>query len=272
MNNNSERGQRATKTAYEGVAEFYDATPPYLSRADIPFYVEEAQRAGGRVLELGCGTGRILIPTAAAGCEIVGVDLSEAMLARCRAKLAQQRPETQRRARVTQASMTDFDLGQQFSLVTIPFRGFQHLLTVEQQIDCLQSVREHLRPEGRLVLDVFQPKFRMLHDPQYMQETEEFAETSLADGRRFRRTFRIAAYRRAEQINEVELAFYVTERDGHQDVIRQTIPMRYFFRYELEHLLGRCGFRVEALYGDFDRSTLRDDSPEMIFTAAPTSG
>jgi len=66
------------------VAEFYDFDPIYAVRPDVEFYVDLARSAGGTVLELGCGTGRILIPTAAAGCEIVGLDISEYMLAKCR--------------------------------------------------------------------------------------------------------------------------------------------------------------------------------------------
>lgn len=268
MNKPNTGGEPAASAGYALVAEYYDATPPYLSRADIQFYVDCARENGGRVLELGCGTGRILIPTAAAGWEIVGLDLSEAMLARCREKLAQQPPAVQERVRVVQGSMSSFELGETFNLVTIPFRGFQHLLTAEEQMACLRAAHQHLGPGGRLVFDVFHPNPEMLHDPKYQRETDEFPETALPDGRRFKRTFRIAAFRRAEQINEIEYGFYVKHPDGRQEVSKQVIPMRYSFRFELEHLLVRCGFRVLALYGDFDRSALKDDSPEMIFMAA----
>jgi len=260
--------KRGLLRGYEIIAEYYDAIPPYVNRADIDFYVECAKQAGGPVLELGCGTGRILIPTAAAGCEIVGLDLSEAMLEQCRQRLASKPKDLQERVNLVQGNMGGFDLGASFKLVTVPFRGFQHLLRVEEQAGCLRLAHRHLEPGGRLVLDVFHPNPPMLHDPVFRRETDEFPEVTLADGRRFRRTWRVTAFRRREQINEVEFAFYVTHPDGRQERFVEQVAMRCFFRYELEHLLTNCGFGVEALYGDFDKSALKDDSPEMVFVAA----
>lgn len=252
---------------YAVVAEYYDATPIYANRADIAFYVECACQAAGRVLELGCGTGRVLIPTAAAGCEIIGLDSSEDMLDKCREKLAAQPREVQAHVRLVRGDMIRFDLGERFQLVTIPFRGFQHLLKVEDQLTCLESARRHLVPGGRLVFDVFQVDPRRTCDPTFTQEVEEFAETLLPDGRRFRRTSRVAAYHRGEQYNEIELIHYVTHPDGRQERLVDRFDFRYFYPYELEHLLARTGVRVAALYGNFDRSPFRDNSPEMIFVA-----
>ena len=249
------------------VAELYDHTPLYAAREDIGLYVDCARQANSPVLELGCGTGRILIPTAAAGCEIVGLDASANMLARCRTKLERQPTAVQKRVRLVQGSMTDFMLEESFALVTAPFRVFQHLLRVEDQLECLRAVHRHLAPGGRFVFDVFHPNPRYLHDPEYLEEREEFGEVTLPDGRSFRRTWRIAAYRRAEQINEIEFIYYLTHADATKERIVEPFPLRYFFRFELEHLLARAGFRVAALYGDLDRSPLRDDSPEMIFVA-----
>ena len=252
-------------------AELYDHTPIYAARADVPFYVGCAQQANGKTLELGCGTGRILIPTAAAGCEVIGLDASGFMLERCRTKVERQPAEVQKRASLVQGNMIDFNLGESFALVTIPFRGFQHLLRTEEQLNCLRCVHRHLAPGGRLVFDAFHPNPRYLHDPEYLEEREEFGETPLPDGRSFRRTWRIAAYRRAEQINEIEFIYYLTHADGAKERIVELFPLRYFYRYELEHLLARAGFRLAALYGDFDRTPLRDDSPEMIFVAEKQS-
>src|SRR5213594_3268239 len=78
---------------------------------------------------------------------------------------------------------------------------------------------------------------------------------------------RVAAFHRAEQRSDVEMIFVITHRDGRQERLVFAWPLRYFFRYEVEHLLARCGFQVTAQYGDFDRSPIRDESPEMIFVA-----
>ncbi len=253
------------------VAELYDHTPIYAARADIPFYVDCARLADGKVLELGCGTGRVLIPTAAAGYEVVGLDASVNMLARCREKLERQPTAAQKRARLVPGSMTEFNLEDRFALVTAPFRSFQHLLHAEDQLRCLRAVHRHLVPGGRLVLDCFHTNPIYLHEPAFREEREEFGEVTLSDGRSFRRAWRIAAYRRAEQINEIEFIYYVTHADGSKERIVEPFPLRYFFRFEIEHLLARTGFRLSALYGDFDRSPLRDDSPEMIFVAEKES-
>ena len=103
------------------LAELYDLIPGYAKRADLQFSLDQGRAAEGPILELGCGTGRVLIPMARQGCTITGLDLSPYMLAKCREKLESEPPEVQGRVNLVQASMTDFDLGQQYALATIPF-------------------------------------------------------------------------------------------------------------------------------------------------------
>ena len=163
--------------------------------------------------------------------------------------------------------MTRFSLSRTFKLAIAPFRPIQHLTTVGEQLSFLESVREHLEPGGRFVFDVFNPNLVMLAAENRAEEIEDTPELSLPDGRRVRRTYRVVRKRHAEQCNDIELIYYL---DGHRLV--QSCPLRYFFRFELEHLLARSGFEVTALYGAFDRSPLGDNSPEMIFTAIYTEG
>jgi len=122
---------------YDFIADLYDHVVPYRNRPDVGFFVEAALSAGGPVLEVGCGTGRVLIPTARAGVETVGLDLSTHMLAVCRKRLEAEPEPVRSRARLVQADMRRFELGRKFTLATIPFRPFQHLLTVEDQLSCL---------------------------------------------------------------------------------------------------------------------------------------
>jgi len=163
-------------------------------------------------------------------------------------------------------------LGREFALITIPFRPFQHLLAVEQQFGCLGAVRRHLRPGGRLVLDVFHVDPSSLHDPSWKEEREECPATHLPDGRIVLRTTRIAAFHRAAQVNDIEFCWYVTHPNGRREQIRWTVGLRYYFRFELEHLLARAGLRVAALYGDLNRSPFQDDSPDMIIVAEKRQG
>lgn len=249
------------------VAEYYDCLPSATSRRDVDFYLHVAASAGDPILELGCGTGRVLISLAEAGHRICGLDLSEPMLAQCRRKLEKLAAEERDRVRLVQGSMTGFDLKETFRLIIIPFRPFQHLLQVEDQLACLRAAHRHLVPGGQIIFDLFQTDPRRMHDPEFLKERSAFPEVVLPDGRRIRLAERTVAYHRAEQMNDVELIYYVTHADGRTERLVHAFTIRYFFRYEVEHLLARCGFRVAALYGDYERSPLRDDSPDMLFVA-----
>jgi SAM-dependent methyltransferase len=249
------------------IADYYDESPVVAERVqDIAFYRDTARQYGDPILELGCGTGRITMALAEDGRRITGLDLSERMLERAIQKRAAMRREARERVHLMQGDMTKFDLGEKFRLIIIPFRPFQHLLEVRQQVDCLGCVRKHLAPKGHLVLDVFQTDAERMHDPVHQRETQ-IAEYRARDGRQVRISERVAAFHRAAQINDVEMIYSVTHRDGRNERMVFAWPLRYFFRYEVEHLLARCGFSVTAEYGDFDRTAIRDDSPEMIFVA-----
>ena len=121
-----------------------------------------AHEAAGPVLEIGCGTGRVLIPTARAGVEIIGLDSSSKMLGACREKLALEPDEVQSRVKLAKGDIRRFDLNKRFHLVIIPFRPFQHLLSVEDQMRCLACVHKHLIDAGQLVFDVFNPSLQHL--------------------------------------------------------------------------------------------------------------
>src|ERR1700744_6168148 len=105
-----------------------------------------------------------------------------------------------------------------------------------------------------------------IHDPKFLQ-AHFVAEYEMSGARKVRLFERIVAYHRAKQCNDVEMAFEVTQPSGHMDRHVFAFTFRYFFRYEVEHLLARCGFRLLETFGDFNRSPLKDDSPEMIFVA-----
>jgi SAM-dependent methyltransferase len=249
------------------IADYYDESPVVKTRTqDVAFYREAAREYGDPILELGCGTGRITMALAEAGKRVTGLDLSERMLERAVKKRAALRVEERERLHLIQGDMTKFDLGEKFLLIIIPFRPLQHLLEVKQQIACLECVRKHLRPSGRLILDVFQTDAERMHDPIHMRESI-ITEYKTSDGRQVRISERLAAFHRAEQRNDVEMIFSVEHPGGRKERLVFAWPLRYFFRYEVEHLLARCGFRVKAEYGNFDRTAIRDESPEMIFVA-----
>ncbi|HOT51452.1 MAG TPA: class I SAM-dependent methyltransferase, partial [Candidatus Hydrogenedentes bacterium] len=143
---------------YDDWALYYDVIHEGLP-GDVAFYVNMALANGGKALELGTGTGRIAIPMAMAGIEVVGLDNSPAMLALCREKASIVEPFA-KPFRLIVADMAAFDLGETFPFIAIPYRGFMHLLTREEQRGCLDAVRRHLAPDGIFALDTWaaQPK------------------------------------------------------------------------------------------------------------------
>jgi SAM-dependent methyltransferase len=253
---------------YALIAALYDYVTPYRSRPDVAFFVEAARDAGSPVLELGCGTGRVLIPTARAGIEIVGLDLSPQMLAVCRQHLDDEPEPVQNRVQLVQADMRHFELGRRFRLATFPFRPFQHLLTVEDELACLETVHRHLVDGGHVILDLFNPSFEALATRPLGEEYGEEPEFSTPDGRRVIRRHKTVAHDRVRQVGHFELIHDVTHLDGRQERLVQALPLRYLFRFEAEHLLVRAGFEIEHLYADYDKGAYGSKYPgELLFVA-----
>ena len=243
---------------YEGVlARNYDALYGVMRdpSGDAAFYRALAQETGGPVLELGCGTGRVLLPIAALGISCVGVDASPSMLAALRAKNP---PPT---LELFEGRMESFDLGdRRFRLVTSPFRAFQHLLDVPAQLAALANIRRHLLPGGLFAFDIFDPKLAWLIAPG---DTERVDATFVLDGvqtQRFSRTRTDLA----AQIMEVTFRFEPAQVDGNT-----VVRLRWFYRYEIEHLLARAGFTDVAFFGGYDRRPWRPEGESVIVARAP---
>ena len=251
-------------SAYDDIPDFgllYDSVPLYAARRDVDFYVEQAKAASGPVLELGCGTGRILVPIARAGCTIAGVDSSSQMLARCKEKLAAEAATVQARVTLQQRDIRDFALGAKYALIIAPFRVVQQLARIDDQLRFLVAVARHLAPTGRFIFDVFNPRFDALTSADGV-EREDTPELRLPDGRRLRRSARVARVRWIDQVSETELIYYVGDKR-----YVQAFDMRWYLAAELQHLLARGGFRVRAMYGDFGRGPLADGSPDIVTIA-----
>lgn len=250
----------STNQSYEDGARYYDAAYATVAMLgpDAAFYLDLAGAGGGPVLELGCGTGRVLLPIAARGLTCAGVDASPAMLAEFRRK-----PGAEKVA-LTCAHMETFALpGRRFALIYSAFRAFQHLDTVEQQLACLAQVRAHLAPGGTFAFDVFNPKIEMLvhdADPEALDLTFRHA------GREVKRYVTVTRDR-ASQINRVTLRYVEATEAGPPRETSSTFTMRWFWRYELEHLLRRAGFTEVTIYGDFDRSPVGQNSPAFVVIA-----
>lgn len=235
---------------------------------DVDFYLELAREAPGPVLELGCGTGRVVLPLARAGVHTTGLDLSQSMLDVAAARLAKQPAEAARRAGFVLGDMTDFDLGRQFGLVIIAFRSFMMLTSPQEQRRCLIAARRHLVPGGTLAIDLFDPLLDRLVPgpmPESWTPMGNFPHPE---------TFNLVRIEVADRMNDplaqiFEETWRFTEVDRAGFVLRQeeeVLRMRWTFRYEMRYLLELCGFEVQAEYSDYHKSP-PDYGKEQVWVA-----
>jgi SAM-dependent methyltransferase len=241
------------------MAESYDAEYAQIRdpSGDRAFYAALARAGGGPVLELGCGTGRLLLPIAALGLPCVGLDVSPTMLDVLRAKAP---PPN---VRLVEGSMSDFDLGaDRFALVFAGFRSFQHLLTVDEQLAALACVRRHLAPGGRFAFDVFVPDLARTAAAEEPEREDVRAPDGEDELRRFTRVRRDHVC----QVLEVTMRHERWRAGAKVQEGVSKLELRWFWRYEVEHLLARAGLAIEALHGGFAGEPY-DATRELIVVA-----
>jgi len=256
---------------YDIWAEIYDLQFEGYEE-DISFYVGEAERATPPVLELACGTGRVTIPIAQAGVEVVGLDSSPEMLAVAQKKVARLSPEVRERIRLLEGDMRDFSLDERFGLIMIPFRSFLLLLRVEDQKQALRNIHRHLRPDGRLALNLFVPDLAIIasHSSPLGEPLKRLKEVKDPETGHRIIIWETRHYDQNRQI--IDNFFIYDELDEAGVVVKRTyrpLRLRWVYRCEMEHLLDLCGFRVEELYGGFNRQPFDENSREMVWVATP---
>lgn len=242
-------------------ARFYDADMGEFAD-DLPLYRELARRGDGPILDAMCGTGRVVVPLAQAGFSVVGLDIAPEMVRAVEDKIAALR--LGRRLRAVRGDVRDFELPERFGLALVPLNSFMHLETVADQLRALDALRRHLRPDGRLVLDLFNPDPRELSADQGVLVHERTFRT--AEGHAVQK-FVLRRTDFAAQRQTVEFIYDELLADGR--VVRHALPfvMRWLYRFEAEHLLARAGFAVEAIYGDYDLEPYESDSPQLVIIA-----
>jgi len=234
-------------------ASFYDYYVTGVT-GDVEFYVNEALKANSPVLELGCGTGRILLPVAKSGVEIVGLDNSHEMLEIAKKKIGSMNISIQKRIEIVDGDMRNFSLGRKFKLIMIPFRAFLHNLTSDDQKNTLKAVREHLDNDGKLVFNFFDPRISTIAAHMSVHGTEPMRDREFVHPVTQNKVVVWSSpfFKPAEQF--IEQYFIFEELDNEGCMIKKRyvhLKLRYLFRYEMQYLLDLCGFEIEELYGDF---------------------
>lgn len=221
---------------------------------DIPFWEKVARKCGGTVLELACGTGRITIPLARAGLGITGLDNLPSMLNVARRKAAAAAVDIG----WVEGDFRDFDLGQTYSLIFIPYNSMNHIETLADMEACLRCVKNHMDKDSRFAFDIFNPRLDiLLRDP-----AKEYPHSSYEDpdgAGRIEMTEN-NVYDPATQINKVRL--YYRLPDGGND--RYDLICRMWYPQEIDAVMKYNGFEIENKYGDYDESPFRGDSPKQI--------
>ena len=232
-------------SAYDAIAALYDPWSRSVTE-DVGFYVELARNAGGPVVELGVGTGRIAVPTASAGVQVIGVDSSRAMLDVCRERAREAGVEERIDLRL--GDLAEPPVEERVRLVTCPFRSYLHLRSDGERLRALAAAYELLLPGGRLAFDVFEPA------PDDVEETH-------------------ARWLEREP-GIYERAFWDTEArtltlSVRGDAGSATMSLAWISVAEWRSLLERAGFEVEAFYGWFDRRPYADGEDSVWIARRP---
>jgi SAM-dependent methyltransferase len=253
---NPSGGEHVSEPYPDFVARFYDAVYAQVrDGVDNDYYLETMEKAGGPVLEIGVGTGRLLAEALARGVDAYGIDLSPRMIERCREKIPGDAAE-----RVWVADAVSLETDRRFALVVAPFRVLSHVESPEDQLRLLEAVHTVLRPGGTFVFDLYVPALKLLLEG--LPEMMDF-DGHHAPGKRLRRIVSSGPADLVRQTNHVRMGFVWDEDDGeHRD--EWEFDMRFFFRYELEHLVARSPLSLEAIHGDFAETPLDAESREFV--------
>jgi len=248
------------------LAELYDA---FVFDGDLSLYLELARAQGQRVLEIACGSGRVLTPLTRAGFEVVGVDISPHMLALAQAKLDTM-PGGQ--ARLIQADMRDFRLDHaDFDLAIVAVKSFAYLTEPDDQLRCLASIQAHLRTGGLLAIDFMHPLPEWVGAvPGTMRD--DLLQRVPARGYTLSRVESVVSTDLTRQVRIIRSAYEVIDDSG-SIVTKRYVewPYRWTYRFEAEHLLARAGLTVEAVYGGYQREPFMSTSRAMVFLARKTA-
>lgn len=234
---------------------------------DVSLYLSLAEAVGDPILELGCGTGRLLVPLARADWRVTGVDRSRPMLDRAAAEL--RRANSSAKVTLAQAEMDQADQapGGPFGLVVVALNGLMHLADPSRQRAALEAIHRALDPRGQVVIDLVNPDSPTVTNAD--QTVVHEGRWALADGSQVDK-FSSRRVHRSDQLIETELWYDRISPDGTVKRTPSSFPLRYVHRAELELMLELAGFAEWQVYGGYDLEPFDDGSDRLIVTAEIT--
>ena len=253
---------------YEHIARYYDLSHDRLVD-DIPFLLRLAAETRGPVVEIGCGSGRLLVPLIRAGFDVTGIDSSPEMLARAELRLAAEPADIRARARLVAGDIRTVDMqpAREFGLAVFGYNTFMHLDEAAAGA-ALKRLRPLLRADGRVVIDVAGPMLlsSSADDPDFV------LEDVLEDKARGSVIRQYTAYEAipGEQAIDVTWVYEAGEGEATDERARTRAKLRYhyFYPHQYDLILTLTGFRMMALYGDYDGSPFNEESERLIVLAA----
>ena len=249
---------------YQGLeGQLYDLFRGGDDLDEIGFYIEKISELGGSCLDVGCGTGRVLIPLAHSGIDITGIDSSSEMIANCLKNLGEENIATD----ILEGNMVNFDLGKKFNSLIVPGGSFQLIHDYEDAVLTLKNFHSHLNPGGTLILSLFNPFYEISHehlDGVWRLEKDEVNEET--NERALCHT--CIDLDRCEQIMRVTNRYELLDGSG---VVKRsevkTSHIRWYGKYEIELLLEKSGFSNVTTHGDFQDLEYEDGSVALAVKA-----
>lgn len=241
------------------VARFYDVIYARIRAGiDDEFFLDEIAQSKGKVMEIGVGTGRFFVEALKNGADIYGLDISRNMIEKLKAKIP-----LEHHGRLWIQDAVTMELPHRFCLIIAPFRMFSHVLDVDDQIKYLNRVWEHLEPGGRFIFDLYVPNLNLLLNG--IRNQTDF-EGEYENGKKLIRVTSMKADV-INQLSHVQMNF-IWDEDGLQHEAEWDFKMRFFFRYEIEHLIRLSKLKLETIYGDYQRNGLNQDSKDFVIVCS----
>ena len=263
MQSETERNSGTPPLIFDRFAAFYDGDYRHYDD-DLDAISQLAEEEDGSILELGCGTGRVLVPLAGLGHAVTGVDISPSLLDVTRAKL--RTTHYAPRATLLESDLRTFDLpAKNYALAICTSNTLMHFTSPEEQLAVLQNAHRHLRPGGLLFIDLFNPDVTRLNEISGMMELADQWTDEERGTHMIKWCVRTVDW--AEQLQETLFIYEEQFADGRNQRISCPFPLRFLWRNEGQLMLEKAGFTVEEIWGDFDGSEYYSGSDHLIFLA-----